>query len=70
MIVSMKQTTCKSCFKVPLTKDEIGLCVKLLGDDEGSYLCAECLAAYLDCTVEDLLEKAEEFRDEGCELFQ
>ena len=68
MTVSMKQTTCKSCFKVPLTKDEIGLCIKLLGD-EGSNLCTECLAAYLDCTVEDLLEKVEEFNDEGCELF-
>lgn len=53
---------------MPLTKDEIGLCIKLLGD-EGSNLCTECLAAYLDCTVEDLLEKVEEFKDEGCELF-
>lgn len=69
-IVTMKQNTCKSCYKAPLTKDETGLCIKLLGDDDDGYLCIDCLAAYLDCTIEDLQEKVEEFKDEGCELFQ
>ena len=66
----MKQVVCKSCYKTSLVKDEIGLCKKLLGDDGDGYLCMDCLAAYLDCTVEDLLDKIEEFKDEGCELFQ
>ncbi len=70
MIVTMNQNACKSCYKEPLTKAETGLCIKLLGDDGDGYLCIDCLAAYLGCTVDDLLEKVEEFKDEGCELFQ
>ena len=66
----MKQFACKSCYMPSLSKDEIGLCKKLLGDDGDGYLCMDCLAAYLDCTVEDLLDKVEEFKEEGCELFQ
>ncbi len=65
----MKKTICKSCYKVPLTKDEIGLCKKLLGDDGSGFLCMDCLASYLDSTVEDLLDKVEEFKEEGCTLF-
>ena len=70
MIATMKHETCKSCYKEPLSKDEIGLCKKLLGDDDDGFLCVECLASYLECTVENLLDKVEEFKDEGCELFQ
>lgn len=66
----MKQYTCKSCYKASLTTDEIGLCIKLLGDVGDDYLCIDCLAAYLDCTIENLHDKVEEFKDEGCELFQ
>ncbi len=33
-------------------------------------MCLDCLAAYLDCDVDALLEKIEEFKDEGCVLFQ
>ena len=29
-----------------------------------------CLADYLDVTVDDLNEKIEEFKDEGCKLFE
>lgn len=66
----MKSAECKSCYRTPLSKNEIGLCKKLLGEGEDDYLCMDCLAAYLDCTVEDLLEKVEEFKSEGCVLFQ
>ena len=65
----MNQNACKSCYKEPLTKDETGLSIKLLGGGDG-YLCIDCLASYLDCTVDDMLEKVEEFKDERCELFQ
>ena len=66
----MKKVDCKSCYKSPLSKEEVGLCKKLLGDDGRGFLCIDCLAAYLDCAVVDLLDKVEEFKDEGCELFQ
>lgn len=66
----MKNVACKSCYKEPLTKDEVGISKKLLGEGDDDVLCLDCLAAYLDCSVDDLLDKIEEFKDEGCVLFQ
>lgn len=34
------------------------------------FYCMDCLADYLDVTVDDLNEKIEEFKDEGCKLFE
>lgn len=66
----MKRRVCRSCRKAPLSKDEVGICKKLLGEDTETFMCLDCLAAYLDCDVDALLEKIEEFKDEGCVLFQ
>ncbi len=63
-------TTCSSCGKSPITKDEIGICKKLLGTNTKKLYCLECFSAYLDTTVDELLEKIEEFKDEGCTLFK
>lgn len=60
---------CLACGKTPLNKDTIGINKKLLGTDLKRFYCLDCLADYLGCTVEDLLEKIEEFKDEGCTLF-
>lgn len=35
-----------------------------------NFYCMNCLADYLDVTVDDLNEKIEEFKDEGCKLFE
>ena len=43
---------------------------KLLGKDIVNFYCMECLADYLGCTVEELLDKIEEFKAEGCTLFK
>ena len=43
---------------------------KLLGTNIDSFYCMECLADYLGCTVEELLDKIEEFKEEGCKLFE
>ena len=59
---------CNSCNK-NLTKDEIALCKKLLGKNTKVFYCIECLADYLDVSVEDLEEKIEQFKEEGCTLF-
>ncbi len=61
---------CVVCGKKPLSKDEIGLNKKLLGKELVNFYCMNCLAEYLDCTVDDLNEKIEEFKAEGCELFK
>ena len=65
-----KTHSCKVCFKEKLSKDEIGATKKLIDRDSKEFFCIECLADYLGCTVEDLLDKIEEFKEEGCTLFK
>lgn len=60
---------CIVCGKRDLNKDTIGINKKLLGKNIANYYCVDCLADYLGCTVDDLLDKIEEFKDEGCTLF-
>lgn len=60
---------CVSCSKTDLDKDTIGINKKLLGESIDSFYCMDCLASFLDVTVEDLLDKIEEFKEEGCTLF-
>ena len=61
---------CISFWKSPLDKDTVGINKKLLGKKITNFYCMDCLADYLGCTVDDLLEKIEEFKEEGCELFR
>ncbi len=61
---------CVNCRKQNLEKDVIGINKKLLGKQIKTFYCMDCLADYLDVTVEDLLEKIEEFKEEGCTLFK
>ncbi len=67
----MKQTihTCISCGKAPLSKDEVGICKKLLGSDTTAYFCLPCFADHLMVTAQDIIDKIEEFKAEGCKLF-
>lgn len=62
--------SCVICGKEHLDKDTIGINKKLLGEKVRNYYCLDCLADYLECTVQELLDKIEEFREEGCKLFQ
>lgn len=61
--------TCYVCGKQELSKDEIGLTKKLIGKKTVQFYCLPCLAEYLEVTEEELLQKIEEFKDEGCTLF-
>lgn len=61
---------CVVCGKKELDKDTVGINKKLLGLDIENFYCLNCLADYFECTVEDLLDKIEEFKSEGCILFQ
>lgn len=65
----MKGKVCYVCDKENLSKNEIGLTKKLLSKDAKIYYCLDCLAEYLEVETEILLEKIEEFKNQGCELF-
>ena len=61
---------CVACSKKNLDKDTVGINKKLLGKDIKNFYCMNCLAEHLSCTAQDLLEKIEEFKEEGCTLFK
>lgn len=65
-----KTYACTSCRKIPLTKDEVGASKKLLGMDTSELYCIDCLAAYLEVTPEDIQDKIQMFKEDGCELFK
>ena len=62
--------SCIACGKAPLVKNEVGINKKLLGEKIKAFYCMDCLADYLDVTVQDIEDKIEEFRSEGCKLFE
>ena len=49
--------------------DEIGINLKLIGEYTSNFYCLDCLANVLDVNVQDILDKIEEFKEEGCTLF-
>ena len=52
---------CIACRKPNLNKDTIGINKKMLGTEIKSFYCMDCLADYLCCTVDNLVEKIEGF---------
>lgn len=62
--------SCIICGKENLDKNTIGINKKLLGEDIEHYYCIDCLADYLECTVQDIIDKIEQFKEEGCKLFE
>ena len=64
------RTDCIICGQKSLSKNTVGINKKLLGEDIENFYCMDCLAEYLECTVQELLEQIEEFKEEGCKLFE
>lgn len=62
--------SCIACTKLGLDKDTIGINKKLLGTEVQDFYCMDCLSNYLDTSLDDLLDKIEEFKEEGCMLFE
>lgn len=60
---------CMSCGKSGLTKNTIGINMKLLGENIDSFYCISCLADYLGVEEQDIYDKIEEFKEQGCKLF-
>ena len=65
----MKKKTCVSCGKELQQKNEVGINLKLLGEKTTAFYCMNCLADYLGVTIQDIEDKIEEFKDQGCKLF-
>lgn len=61
---------CYVCGETPLSRDEIGLTKKLIDKSSKTFYCLDCLADYLEVTTEELKNKIEEFKEEGCTLFK
>lgn len=64
------EKSCYVCNKHPLEKNEIGLVKKLIGKKSDKFYCLSCLAESLEVTEEELMDKIEEFKEEGCTLFK
>ena len=69
-MASAKEVKCSTCDKSRLEHNEVGLCKKLLGRQAVNFLCMDCLADFLEVTSEELLEKIEDFKCQGCALFK
>lgn len=61
---------CYVCGKENLSKDEVGITKKLIDKNTKQFYCLKCLADFLEVTEEELSDKIEEFKDEGCTLFK
>ena len=68
MSKNKKTYVCSVCGKEPLEKNEVAICKKMLGRQTVYYFCIDCFAEYLDCSVQDILDKIEEFKAQGCKL--
>ena len=60
---------CFSCGRKSLDRNSIAINQKLRGKKLEHYYCIDCLADYLGCSVQDIQDKIEEFKDEGCKMF-
>lgn len=59
---------CVDC-GISLKKDEVALSKKMLGRTITKFFCIDCLAKTLDCDLDDLIVKIQEFKEQGCTLF-
>ena len=64
-----KLVKCCICEEV-LNKNTIGLNKKFHGENIVNSFCMACLSAHLDISVEDLYAKIEDFKLQGCTLFE
>ena len=68
--MAKKIFSCIACGKRPLTKNEIGITKKLLGMQSKNFFCVDCLANFLEVSSQDIFDKIEDFKNDGCKLFE
>lgn len=70
MKTTKNEIACYVCGKESLSFNEIGLCKKLLGRNIERFFCIACLADNMEVTEEQLRDKIEDFKSQGCTLFK
>lgn len=60
---------CYVCGKENLSKNEVGIVKKMIDKKSTVFYCLPCLAEYFEVTEDELIAKIEEFKEEGCTLF-
>ena len=68
MAKRIKYGTCQMCNSL-LIRDEYALSIKLFGENSSKF-CLSCISQQLNVTVNDLKEKIEDYKSDGCELFK
>jgi len=63
-----KYVKCYLC-EAEIDKNIIALNKKLLGRKITRFYCLNCLAEYLEVTPDELLARIEDFKAQGCKLF-
>jgi hypothetical protein len=65
-----KQLKCRFC-EGDIDKDTKALNKKLVNRNQSddALVCLKCMAETLDCTVDNLRDKIEEYKHSGCTLF-
>lgn len=66
----MIMKVCISCGVKNLSKNTIGINKKLLGEKVENFYCMDCLAEYLGVSKQDIIDKIEDFKEQGCKLFE
>jgi hypothetical protein len=61
---------CFVCGEVITNKNHLGLNKKLLGRKIMRFYCIDCMAEYHEVTTEELLDRIEDFKTQGCGLFE
>ena len=59
---------CQQC-SAPLSGDEIGLSLRLLGRDGDRLLCKSCLAKAFRVDTDVMDRKIQQYKEQGCPLF-
>ena len=67
--MAKKVFNCVACGKKNLSRNEIGINQKLLGTTSKNFFCIDCLADFLEVTPQDIFDKIEDFKNDGCKLF-
>lgn len=65
----VKDAACCKC-NSPVDYNVIGLNKRLIGRNTRQFMCLHCLAEFFGTTESAMQHKIDEFRDDGCPLFQ